>query len=463
MAFITTVEGVTEETQAILDDFFEHYIEPITYRNLIRKIFSEMKIYDIKQLTYEHCESWLDEYKNKKSNYTCIESLFKYLYLIDVLKEKQRFAELFGDKEKIRKHFYNQKNKDSKQNILPKENEIALSFVQIEKLIEYCNEVDAATDFASYKVLRMAFAFYAMFFQGISVNGLKNMDIKTYSDGTLLLDGKQISVPEKFHSMFEYAIDNGKAGKYQYLSKNIEDLLKMVGIEKLVPKDITMTSKKYQFFCPVCGEQYFSFGENWKIVNGKIVCLVCAEKLRALDVKKNVISDWDVEKVDLISNDDKEKIVHRISNYDKLKDKLKSPCNFEEWNKYMKLIGDLGEKYVYEREIRKLLEARKEELAERVEADVAKDHNKGYDILSYTVTGKELHIEVKATPGPLDTPFYITKNEWDTANDFIASGELYEIHRVYNVGKDNIGVQVYKDIKALKREDVLYKVDVANM
>lgn len=54
MAFDTTVEGVTEETQSILDDFLGHYLDPITYRNLIKKIPIEMGISDFKQLTYEH-------------------------------------------------------------------------------------------------------------------------------------------------------------------------------------------------------------------------------------------------------------------------------------------------------------------------------------------------------------------------------------------------------------------------
>lgn len=158
--------------------------------------------------------------------------------------------------------------------------------------------------------------------------------------------------------------------------------------------------------------------------------------------------------------DEKEKITHYVSSYDKLKEKLKIPCDFESWNKYMKLIGDLGEKYVYEREVKKLIAAKREDLAECVNADIAKDHNNGYDILSYTETGEELHIEVKSTPGTLDIPFYISKNEWDRAMEFKEQGKLYELHRVYNVGKDNIAVRIYEDIPALKREDVLYKVFV---
>lgn len=80
-----------------------------------------------------------------------------------------------------------------------------LSFTQIEKLIEYYNEVEPAIDFSSYKKLRMAFAFYTLFFQGISVNGLRHMNMENYSENTLMIDGRSIIVPEKFRSMFKYA------------------------------------------------------------------------------------------------------------------------------------------------------------------------------------------------------------------------------------------------------------------
>ena len=169
----------------------------------------------------------------------------------------------------------------------------------------------------------------------------------------------------------------------------------------------------------------------------------------------------DTEEIELITADEKEKISHSISSYDKLKEKLKTPCDFEAWNKYMKLIGDLGEKYVYEREIQKLIDADKPDLAEMVDADKAKDNNNGYDILSYTVDGDEVHIEVKATPGSLDTPFYISQNELNKAEEFISTGGVYEIHREYNVGKENISVKVYTNINSLMKEEVLYKVKVS--
>lgn len=159
MPFDTKVDGVTEETQAILDDFFSHYVNPITYRNLIRKLPAKIGVNDFKELTQEHFEFLLNEFPNKSTNRSCVESLFKYLYLIDALAEKQKFAERFGAKEKVRKQFEHSTNKDTNQSKVKKELESILSFEHIEKLMEYCNEVEPASDFASYKRLRMAFAF----------------------------------------------------------------------------------------------------------------------------------------------------------------------------------------------------------------------------------------------------------------------------------------------------------------
>ena len=47
--------------------------------------------------------------------------------------------------------------------------------------------------------------------------------------------------------------------------------------------------------------------------------------------------------------------------------------------------------------------------------------------------------------------------------EFKEQGKLYELHRVYNVGKENVAVKVYTDIQSLKCEEVLYKVDLSKV
>lgn len=463
MAFDTKVDGVTQETQQIIDDFLSHYKTPNTHGGLIKKMPDELGISDFKQLTYEHYQLLMNKYQGSSTNSKHINSLFKYLYSIDILEDKHKFVLEYGSVKNSKKHFEDlkaQKAQVNKKGIVEKKEEPVLSFSQIEKLIEYCNNVGQVVDFSSYKKLRMAFAFYALFFEGISRDSLMNMNMGDYSDGEVIIDDEYIEVPEKYQSMFEFAMERGKYDKYIHLNKYIKTLGEVVGIEKLMPKDVTMARKDYLFSCPACGKYSLSFEENWKIVNGKIVCCECALDMSAKSVKKNIISELDKVEVNIISDDEKEKIIQFTLSYEELKRGLKRPCDFEEWNKYLKQIGDLGEKYVYEREVNKLIEANRLDLAEKVDYTIADDYKNGYDILSYTIDGREIHIEVKTTPGELTSPFYISRNELEKAKQFIDNNEIYEIHRVYNAGKDSIAVQIYRDISLLKLEDAVYKATI---
>lgn len=123
-----------------------------------------------------------------------------------------------------------------------------------------------------------------------------------------------------------------------------------------------------------------------------------------------------------------------------------------------KKIGDIGERYVYECERRRLAKANSK-YVEYVDATPAQDHRNGYDILSYTEEGQPIYIEVKSTMGDLDTPFYITANEQETAKRIRKAGGIYQIHRVYNIGKE-IGTFVYEDESMFVYEEVLYCVSI---
>lgn len=67
-------------------------------------------------------------------------------------------------------------------------------------------------------------------------------------------------------------------------------------------------------------------------------------------------------------------------------------------------------------------------------------------MLSFTESGKNLDIEVKATAGDLVEPFYLSNNELKKAEELKDKGELYRIYRVYNVGKENIAYEIIEDI-----------------
>ena len=77
-------------------------------------------------------------------------------------------------------------------------------------------------------------------------------------------------------------------------------------------------------------------------------------------------------------------------------------------------IGKAGEKAVYEFEKKRLFDANRKDLSDKVEWISKKDDSKGYDIKSYDEkTGFEIHIEVKTTNNNSynNMSFYLTDNE----------------------------------------------------
>jgi hypothetical protein len=75
-------------------------------------------------------------------------------------------------------------------------------------------------------------------------------------------------------------------------------------------------------------------------------------------------------------------------------------------------LGEAGELLVLEHERRRLLEAGRGDLADRVvhTAKVEGDGS-GFDILSFFPDGRPKFVEVKTTTGPKDTDFLISANE----------------------------------------------------
>ena len=147
--------------------------------------------------------------------------------------------------------------------------------------------------------------------------------------------------------------------------------------------------------------------------------------------------------------------------------KLKRPFSKEQFEiDYLQLealwkkIGDIGERYVFEREKMRLARANSK-YVDFVVSTPAKDPRNGYDILSYTEDGVPIYIEVKSTLGDLHTPFYITANEKETAKRIRKEGGIYQVHRVYNVGKE-IGVFVYEDESMFEYEEVIQRVTIKN-
>jgi hypothetical protein len=93
--------------------------------------------------------------------------------------------------------------------------------------------------------------------------------------------------------------------------------------------------------------------------------------------------------------------------------------------------GALGEELVVAFERQRLRRSGRDDLADRVRWAARDDGDGlGYDVLSFSLDGRQRHIEVKTTALGAPTPFYISSAELEFARSHPASFSLY---RVYDV------------------------------
>jgi hypothetical protein len=92
-------------------------------------------------------------------------------------------------------------------------------------------------------------------------------------------------------------------------------------------------------------------------------------------------------------------------------------------------LGKAGEAFVLEVERKNLANKERLDLAREVRWVAAEEGDgAGYDILSFDPNGKERLIEVKTTNGSAKTPFFLTRNEHQTAVARADSWRLYRVH-----------------------------------
>lgn len=97
-------------------------------------------------------------------------------------------------------------------------------------------------------------------------------------------------------------------------------------------------------------------------------------------------------------------------------------------------IGEAGERLVLEHERAKLLHAGRPELARKV-LWISKElgDGAGYDVKSFDEDGREKFIEVKTTVGSQTTPFFMTRNEKDFADQ---ADDRYRITRIFDFRRE---------------------------
>jgi hypothetical protein len=92
-------------------------------------------------------------------------------------------------------------------------------------------------------------------------------------------------------------------------------------------------------------------------------------------------------------------------------------------------LGRAGESFVLELERRQLAKLQRSDLSEKIRWIAAEDGDgAGYDILSFDPSGRERLIEVKTTNGGAMTPFFLSRNEYETAAAHADSWRLYRVH-----------------------------------
>lgn len=111
--------------------------------------------------------------------------------------------------------------------------------------------------------------------------------------------------------------------------------------------------------------------------------------------------------------------------------------DFEKRQREANLVGNRGECLVVEYEKRKLIDAGREDLAEKIKKQ---QDGVGYDILSFDKNGQKILIEVKTTTGGINTPFDISLNEIER---FKKDMGKYVIYRLYCYSKANNNASYY--------------------
>jgi|BioPla2DNA2_1021312.scaffolds.fasta_scaffold12938_5 transcriptional regulator with XRE-family HTH domain len=97
-------------------------------------------------------------------------------------------------------------------------------------------------------------------------------------------------------------------------------------------------------------------------------------------------------------------------------------------------IGCKGEDWVFQKEVEKLKGTC---YANGVNPNFSDDEAAAFDILSFSLSGESIIIEVKTTPNESDEPFFFSSDELKIARECYENGRRYEVHRVHNINNPN--------------------------
>ena len=104
--------------------------------------------------------------------------------------------------------------------------------------------------------------------------------------------------------------------------------------------------------------------------------------------------------------------------------------NYIEREARNRALGLAGEEFALRLEQTRLAAAGHERLAAKVEhVSQSQGDGLGYDVLSYETDGRERLIEVKTTKHPIETPFFVSKNEVEVSD---IEADHYHLYRIFD-------------------------------
>lgn len=147
----------------------------------------------------------------------------------------------------------------------------------------------------------------------------------------------------------------------------------------------------------------------------------------------------------------------KVSQGKKDRDFVQRKMNYSEWEEQKKILGELGEKFVYEHELERVEGYKLPQYKKVIWVSKDNGDGEGYDILSYDQNGNEIYIEVKTTRKGKSTPFYITNTELIRS---IKEKEKYFLYRVYDfdIERETGVIAIYNgELTEMCQDSVLYK------
>lgn len=390
-------------------------------------LYGEIEKHEIADLTFEDYQSIFSE-DNTTSQMLYKKRFFEFLYAFDYLKNPNGFESVWI-KEKSIKSF--KKEKKSRGEVKK------IDALTLEELMLIQNAVEV--DSTKIETLKMQFCWYALFELGLPVEEVrKEIKSNNYSNGQLQIKEGVFDLPLKFQRMFDGLSNNSNHNGFRTLDYLIENLGIDAGLErKLIPTLIKNTRKVTFVTCPNCLESYSNEAHNWTSINNRIVCVSCAESL-----KKKIKTQIDERTIENTNVDTKQsQDLSVLFTFEELKREIKNKkVDYLKLHEIQMEIGNLGEAYVYQKECEKLKNTK---YLHMIDERKARNPENGYDILSYTIEGKPLHIEVKTTVGKEDT-FFLSEHERMTAEKL----DNYVIYFVKEIMSDEPQLEIIENINS---------------